>query len=154
MIRLDLTIIEVMQVNNEMIRKSVNVFLKLYFDSCKEVYEEISFEKITRSQLKYLKAIYRNDNVTLTMLSERFHASKPTVNELITKLYDAKLVEKVKSTIDKRVTYLTLTSMGTLLATTNTLESQKLVENLKLKLNEEEIETMITIFEKLGVDEL
>lgn len=140
--------------NNEMIRKSVNVFLKLYFDSCKEVYEEISFEKITRSQLKYLKAIYRNDNVTLTMLSERFHASKPTVNELITKLYDAKLVEKVKSTIDKRVTYLTLTSMGTLLATTNTLESQKLVENLKLKLNEEEIETMITIFEKLGVDEL
>jgi predicted RNase H-like nuclease len=35
----------------------MNIFLKLYFDSCKEVYNEINFERITGKQFKYLKAI-------------------------------------------------------------------------------------------------
>lgn len=139
---------------DETIRKSINIFLKLYFDSCKEVYQEISFERITRLQFKYLKVIHKNKDVTLTMLSEKFQTSKPTINELITKLHDAQLVEKVKSKTDKRVTYITLTKVGELLATTNTLESLRLVKNLKQKLSQSDIETITTIFSKLGVEEI
>jgi DNA-binding MarR family transcriptional regulator len=139
---------------DEKIRKSINVFLKMYFDSCKEVYKEINFERITGTQFKYLKTIHKHGKVTLTMLSEIFNASKPTINELINKLYDSKIVIKTKSKVDKRVVYISLTEIGELLATTNMLESKKLVENLKKKLTMDEIDSMAKIFDKLGVDEL
>ena len=61
---------------------------------------------------------------------------------------------KTKSKVDKRVVYISLTEIGELLATTNMLESKKLVENLKKKLTMDEIDSMAKIFDKLGVDEL
>lgn len=134
----------------EKIRLSFNKFLKMYFLSCKEVYEEISFDRITSKQFKYLKEIHLKEEVTLTELANTFNVSKPTMNEFIHKFLDAGIVEKRKSCKDKRVSYITLTDIGITLATTNILESQRAVEKMTNTLNKEELKMITSLFEKFG----
>ena len=140
--------------NKEIIRQSLNKFLKMYYQSCKEVYEEISFERITSTQFKYLKNIHSNKEVTLTQLASNFDVSKPTMNEFIHKFLDAKIVKRRKSETDKRVSYISLTDIGITLATTNALESKRAVEKMLKKLDEKQIDKMVELFDKFGVEEL
>lgn len=134
----------------ETIRKNLNKFLKTYFDSCKEVYEEINFEKITSTQFKYLKEIHQRERVTSTELAEILQLSKPTITEFIQKFNESNIVKKTQSEEDKRVFYITLTEIGKTLATTNTLESVRMVENMQKILTKEELEILTNIFSKFG----
>lgn len=134
----------------ENIRLSLNKFLKMYFLSCEEVYEEISFERITSKQFKYLKDIHSKGEVTLTELSSTFNVSKPTMNEFIHKFLDAGIVKKRKSDTDKRVSYISLTDIGITLATTNILESQRAVKKMINRLSQGELATLTNIFDKFG----
>jgi DNA-binding MarR family transcriptional regulator len=138
----------------EEIRVSLNKFLKMYFDACKEVYSEINFDRITRIQFKYLKAIKRMEEPTLTKLSDTFRISKPSMNEVISKFEKSGLIVKEKSLTDKRISYLRLTDVGDILATTNMLESQRAVEKIVDKLNEQEVQYLKNIFDKFGDDTL
>jgi len=138
----------------EELRVSLNKFLKMYFDACKEVYSEINFDRITRIQFKYLKAIKRIEEPTLTKLSEHFNISKPSMNEVVSKFEKSGLIIKEKSTIDKRITYLRLTDVGETLATTNALESKRAVEKIIAKLNENEVLYLKDLFDKFGDDAL
>ncbi len=139
--------------DKEKIRLSFNKFLRMYFQSCREVYEEISFGKITSTQFKYLKEIHKRKEITLTQLASEFNVSKPTMNEYINKFLDAKIVRKRKCTTDKRVSYISLTKIGETLATTNELESKKAVEKIIAQLDETEIETLVNLFDKFGGDQ-
>ena len=138
----------------ERIRVSLNIFLKMYFDACREVYSEINFDRITKIQFKYLKAIKEMKKTTLTELSERFSISKPTINEVITKFEKSGLIKKKKNNKDKRITYITLTKIGDTLATTNMLESQRAVEKIVGKLSDDEVDSLVDMFDKFEVDEL
>ena len=138
----------------EKIRLSLNKFLKMYFLSCREVYKEISFGKITSTQFKYLKEIHLREEITLTQLANTFRVSKPTMNEFIHKFLDAKIVKKRKCVSDKRVSYISLTKIGETLATTNVLESKRAVEKMMNHLTEDEVETLVSLFDKFGDDEL
>ncbi len=142
-----------MNVEKENIRLSFNKFLKMYFDSCNEVYEEISFDRITRKQFKYLKEIHSRGEVTLTELSVIFNVSKPTMNEFINKSLEIGIIEKRKSEEDKRVSYISLTKVGITLATTNILESKRAVKKITEKLNEDELLSLVKIFDKFGGDQ-
>ena len=132
----------------EQVRHSFNKFLKMYFNACNEVYEEIHFDRIRGSRFKYLKEIYRREQTTLTELAEHFDLSKPTVNEVINKFIENGLITKTKSDEDKRVSYITLTEMGKLLATTNTLESQRAVEKIFETLSKREIKVLTKLFDR------
>ncbi len=140
--------------NNEELRLSLNKFLKMYFDSCKEVYDEINASRITGRQFRYLREIHKRKEVTSTELANHFNISKPSINEIISKFEDAKIISKRKSETDKRVTYISLTNIGVKLATSNELESKRAVENIFKKLNEKEILNLKNCFDKFGVDEL
>ena len=140
--------------NKEDVRLSLNRFLKMYFDACREVYSEINFDRITKIQFKYLKAIKKLEKTTLTELSELFHISKPSINEVITKFEKSGLIQKVKSEQDKRITYISLTVIGNTLATTNMLESQRAVEKIIGKLDDEEVTDLVALFDKFGDEEL
>ncbi len=137
----------------ENIRISLNKFLKMYFDSCKEVYNEINFSRITGKQFKYLKEIHSKGEATLTELATTFNVSKPTMNEFINKFLESKIVKKRKCVEDKRVSYISLTDIGVTLATTNILESKRATEKIMNKLNEEESKALMQLFNKFGVDE-
>lgn len=136
--------------DKEQVRLSLNRFLKMYFDACKEVYDEINFERITGTQFKYLKAIHRKKEITLTELADMFSVSKPSMNEVINKFLTSKLVAKRPSENDKRSSYIYLTETGEILATTNKLESQKAVEKIMKRLTKEEVDTMVSLFNQFG----
>jgi DNA-binding MarR family transcriptional regulator len=134
----------------EEVRISLNKFLKMYFDACREVYEEINFNQIKGIRFKYLKEIYKRKEVTLTELADHFSISKPTVNEVINHFIDNGIVEKRKSESDKRINYIYLTEIGEILATTNTLESNRAVDKMYEKLNKKDIKALSKIFDKFG----
>lgn len=136
----------------EQLRISLNKFLKMYFDACKEVYSEINFDRITKIQFKYLKAIRNMDEPTLTKLSEYFDISKPSMNEVVSKFEKSGLIVKEKSEVDKRISYLRLTEIGETLATTNMLESKRAVEKIVSTLDEKELDYLKAIFDKFGGD--
>ena len=138
----------------EELRLSLNRFLKMYFDACREVYSEINFDRITKIQFKYLKAIKTIEEPTLTKLSEHFNISKPSMNEVITKFEKSGLIVKEKSSIDKRISYLRLTDIGETLATTNMLESKRAVEKILETLSQEEIERLKGLFDRFGGEEV
>ena len=140
--------------NNEELRISLNKFLKMYFDSCKEVYEEINASRITGRQFRYLIEIHKRNQVTLTELAEHFQISKPSMNEVINKFESTQIIKKKRSETDKRVSYISLTSIGVTLATSNELESKRAVEKIISKLSEKEILEVKNSFDKFGVDEL
>jgi len=138
--------------DNEKIRISLNKFLKVYFDACNEVYEEINFHQIKGIRFKYLKEIYKRKEVTLTELAETFSISKPTVNEVINKFLENGIVTKKKSETDKRISYISLTDLGEVLASTNTLESQRAVSKMSKILSQKELKQLVKIFDKFGVE--
>lgn len=118
------------------------------------MYNEIHFDRITGRQFKYLKAIHEKGRVTSTELADMFQISKPSINELINKLHESNIVQKQRSEEDKRVTYISLTPIGEVLATTNRLEGERLIQNLQSKITEEDIQTLCRIFDKLGDNSL
>lgn len=132
----------------EDVRKSFNKFLKMYFDACNEVYQEIHFDQIKGSRFKYLKEIHRRKETTLTELAEHFELSKPTVNEVINRFIENGFAEKRRSDDDKRVSYIYLTEMGTTLASTNMLESKRAVSKMFDVLSPKEMKQLVKIFDK------
>ena len=137
----------------ESIRVSLNKFLKMYFNSCKEVYEEINFGRITGKQFKYLKEIHSEGEVTLTQLANKFCVSKPTMNEFIHKFLDSGIVKRRKCDDDKRVSYISLTKIGNTLASSNILESQRATDKIIEALSSKEIEEIVDLFDKFGDDD-
>jgi DNA-binding MarR family transcriptional regulator len=134
----------------EELRLSFNKFLRMYFAACEEVYKELRFERVKGSRFKYLKEIHRRKVTTLTELSEHFELSKPTVNEVITSFENSGLIKKMKSETDRRVTLISLTEIGEILASTNELESKRAVEKMTQILSEEELFTLKKIFDRFG----
>lgn len=135
----------------EDIRLALNKFLKLYFNACNEVYEEINFNQITGIRFKYLKAIYKHGKMTITELANHFDISKPTVTEVIKIFEENNIVEKRRSKEDKRVIHVHLTELGSLLASTNKLESERAVQKLTETFKADELETLTTLFNKIEV---
>ncbi|MFK5883208.1 MAG: MarR family transcriptional regulator [Candidatus Izemoplasma sp.] len=138
----------------EIVRKSFNIFLKMYFDSCREVYEEINFKEVTGRQFKYLKEIFKNEKMSPSSLAKAFDLSKPTITEIINKFLDAKLIVKEDCINDKRKYFIRLTKRGELLAKSNELESKKAVAKMFDKLSAIEIDNLVTIFNKFEVEDL
>jgi len=136
----------------EDVRISMNKFLKMYFDSCAEVYDEINFGRITGRQFKFLKEINVRKEVTLTELANHFKVSKPYMNEVVNKFEESKIIEKTKCENDKRVSYITLTETGRTLASSNVLESKRAVEKIFSKCTPDEIEHLVQAFDRFGVD--
>lgn len=137
----------------EELRNAFNKFLKMYFDACNEVYDEIHFDRIRGSRFKYLKEIHKRKQTTLTELADHFDLSKPTVNEVIQTFSKNGLIDKTKGTEDKRVHYISLTEMGQTLATTNTLESRRAVDKMFERLSNRELKQLSKIFNKFGEEQ-
>ncbi|MFW6284794.1 MAG: MarR family winged helix-turn-helix transcriptional regulator [Bacillota bacterium] len=133
----------------EAFRQSFNTFLKLYFDSCKEVYEELDIKGMTDRQFKYLRTIDEHGSMTVSELAKQFGISKPTMTEVMHKFETAGFIKKKRCDDDGRVINITLTKRGALIAKTNVLESNRAVEKLYDRLDEEEMKTLKKLFDKI-----
>ena len=133
----------------ESFRQSFNAFLKLYFDSCKEVYEELDIEGMTDRQFKYLRVIDQKGSMTVSELAEMFKISRPTMTEVMHKFERAGFIHKKRCDDDGRVINITLTKRGSLIAKTNVLESDRAMDKIQSRLTPADIETLQKLFDKI-----
>ena len=136
--------------DKERVRESFNAFLKMYFDSCKEVYEELDLKELKEGQFKYLRAIEKAGSMTMSELAEAFDLSKPTVSEIVRKFEATGVITRERSSDDNRVFNITLTKRGELLARTNRLESDRAIDKINARLDESEVNQLLKLFDKIG----
>ncbi len=136
--------------DKETMRQSFNKFLKMYFDSCREVYESLDYKELTGKQFAYLRQIDEQGEITMGDLASAFDLSKPTVTEMVRKFDDTGMIQKRRCQSDGRVFFISLTEKGKLLANTNKLESERAVEKIFDKLTAAELATLKSIFDKFG----
>ncbi len=136
--------------DKERFRESFNAFLKMYFNSCREVYEELDLKNVSDRQFRYLREIEKRSSVTMSELAEIFGLSKPTVTETVRTFEETGLIVKKRCKEDARVYNITLTDRGKLLAKTNVYESNKAMEKIFSRLNAEELQTLVRLFDKIG----
>lgn len=136
--------------DQERVRQSFNAFLKMYFNSCREVYEELDYKELTGKQFSYLREIDKAGRITMGDLANSFDLSKPTITEMMRKFEEIGFIERTKSQDDGRIYYISLTPKGKLLANTNELESKRAVEKIFARLSPEEIQQLTQLFDKIG----
>lgn len=136
--------------NNDQVRQSFNKLLRLYFDSCQEVYEELGLEKkLSSRQFYYLNVIHDNQDMTVSKFALLCELKKPTVTEIVNRFEQAGMIQKRHCNKDKRQYFIELTDHGRLLANTNELESRRVTEKITKKLSTEEVQTLTSLLDQI-----
>ena len=118
---------------------------------CSEtISHECQAKAMTRKQVYYLRIIDENNNMTFSKLADFTSNSKPTITEVINKFISWDCVYKEKSDKDKRVCYIHLTPKGKRIARAEELTQVRLIERIEACLDESEINTLITLLNKLN----
>lgn len=87
---------------------------------------------LTIPQVMVLRAIYSLGDVTVKRISDDVSLSQATVTTILNRLEDKKLVERVRSTLDKRVVNARLTESGQeVLASAPPLLHEKFIERFE-----------------------
>jgi DNA-binding MarR family transcriptional regulator len=140
----------VAKMNNDQVRQSFNKLLRLYFDSCQEVYEELGLEKkLSSRQFYYLNVIHDNQDMTVSKFALLCELKKPTVTEIVNRFEQAGMIQKRHCNKDKRQYFIELTDHGRLLANTNELESRRVTEKITKKLSTEEVQTLTSLLDQI-----
>ncbi len=135
--------------DREDMRLSLNAFLKMYFDSCREIYKELdNIELLTGKQFEHLRLIDKHGEITMGKLAELTGLSKPTVTEMIKRFEETALIEKRRCQADGRVFFIRLTDHGKTLANTNKLESERAVDKIFARLDDDDIAQLKRLFDK------
>lgn len=89
--------------------------------------KEHNCESLAPSHGDILVVLYKYQKLTMKSIADKINRTKATVSVLIDKLEKIKLVQRVKSAEDNRVTYITLTPKG--------LELKPVFEEISNELN-------------------
>jgi DNA-binding MarR family transcriptional regulator len=116
--------------------------------SCK-IFSECGLSDITVKQVGYLKTIDEYGEVTFSRLAKITNNSKPTITEMINKFVKMECVYREKSFDDGRIAYIRLTEKGQMIARAEKYALLQVIEKIVNSLDEKEMETLITILEKL-----
>jgi DNA-binding MarR family transcriptional regulator len=136
--------------DNDIVRHSFNKLLRLYFDSCQEVYEELGLEKkLSSRQFYYLNLINDNIDMTVSKFALLSELKKPTVTEIVNRFEHAGMIQKRHCKSDKRTYFIELTDHGRLLAKTNELESRRVIEKIKTKLSTDEVKSFTSLLDQI-----
>jgi DNA-binding MarR family transcriptional regulator len=116
--------------------------------SCKLV-DEFSMSELTLRQIEYIKKFDQHEYVTISKLAEILDLSKPSVTEMIKKFIKLDCIYKQKCHEDGRVYYIHLTDKGKCIARFEDLTIKKVVSRIMESLDEDEINTLITLLSKV-----
>jgi DNA-binding MarR family transcriptional regulator len=99
--------------------------------------------------MEYLKSLDKTCGVTTSRLAEILDLSKPTVTEMVKKFIKMDVVYKQSCPADGRVYYLKLTEKGQHIVDLGAMTNGYLAGRLFESLNEDDINTLITILMKI-----
>jgi len=101
------------------------------------------------TQVRYLRAIDENGEVTFSRLAEITRTSKPTITEMINRFVRMDCVYREPSCEDRRIQYIRLTEKGQMIARADQQALLRLIERMTETLDEDEIEALIGILKKV-----
>lgn len=133
----------------DLVYEAVRKFNCLGHECNLEVSDRLGMSELKVNQLHYLKIIDRTVDITFGKLAEILNVTKPSVTEIVNKLIKLDVVEKARCTRDKRIFYIKLTEKGRNIARVPFLAEQRVVDIMINALDDEEIDTFITIIKKL-----
>lgn len=138
--------------NKEYIQELINRYIKVSFSVTKKaellIKDQIGGD-LTYEQHYTLRYIKQRTSCTSSELAEVFAVNKSAVTAIITRLVDKGLIERTRDENDRRVVYLTLTTVGEELFNKCEQRVHDLVEGIITKFQDDEISAFIGTFEKL-----
>lgn len=111
--------------------------------------EQFNFNELTLTQMNYLETINNLQNPNLTELAREMNLTKPTVKVAIDKLIEKDFIVRVKSDEDRRSAHLHLTVKGKVINHMHDFAHKQMAELIASKLNDEEINVLQSLFEKV-----
>jgi DNA-binding MarR family transcriptional regulator len=124
--------------------------LKLKGQCYMNLIDDLDISDMTLKQINYLKAMNSSCGVTTSQLADELDLSKPTVTEMVKKFKKMDCVYKQSCPADGRVYYLKLTEKGEKIANVESMSMEFLAGKLIGTLSEEDIETLVSILNKIG----
>lgn len=110
-----------------------------------EEYSDISFNTFL-----YLRKINSLGNPTMSELAKAMEVSKPSASNMVSKMAEKGLVETRTSPRDGRVCLLGLTDKGKKVIEIENVADMKFFEKVREILDEEELEVLERLFEKIA----
>lgn len=133
----------------EKLNKSITNLLKLKGECYMHFFDDLEMSEMSLKQINYLKKFKSSEYVTTSSLAEMLDLSKPTITEMVKKFIKMGCVYKQTCAEDGRVHYLKLTDKGLRIANIEQLSTDYLAKQLINRLNDEDIDTLIKIFDKI-----
>lgn len=118
-----------------------------------ELYRDYQDIQLTESQRLYLQCIATLQDPTLSRIAEKLNIAKSSVSIAVDKLIRLGYIQKVTLEEDKRVSLLSLTSLGKQAVFLDKEVHRLATEKLKNILTDKEIKQLTHIFQKI-IDEL
>lgn len=137
--------------NTDELAQSLDKLLQLKSKCHLQMVEDLGIYDMTIKQLNYIKHFLDKDDMTTSQLAEDLDLTKPTVTELVKKFIKLGYLYKVSCAHDGRVHYLRLTETGHKIATLTQLTNVYLAERLKVKLDSDDLTSLITILNKIDL---
>lgn len=98
----------------------------------------------TVPQITALQFLYENEKMTLSELSYKMKLSKSTVSGIIDRLENHGLVERIRSTEDKRIVYITIAEKSNFLEEHIQFHVNKYLGSLVEKASKEDLQLILT----------
>jgi len=111
-----------------------------------EAKTQFNLSNLTHTQMHYLETIHLLGNPNITELAGSLKLSKPTVKVAVDKLIERDYTYKVQSDEDRRSAHLHLSEKGKLINQMHDYAHKRIAESISNKLNNEEVECLVKVF--------
>jgi len=113
------------------------------------IFSECGLSDMTVKQIRYLKTIDENGEVTFSRLAEITRTSKPTITETVNKFVRMDCVYRQPCPDDGRIQYIRLTEKGQIIARAEQQALRRVIRRMLESLDEHEIEVLTDILSKV-----
>jgi DNA-binding MarR family transcriptional regulator len=138
-----------MQEKNEHLLMVFENLIRIKDECSGEIFSECGLSDLTVKQVRYLKTIDENGEVTFSRLAEITRNSKPTITEMINKFVRKECVYRERCPGDGRILYIHLTEKGKKIAQAEEHALQRVIERMVNSLDEHELDLLIGILQKV-----
>ncbi|MGG1878987.1 MarR family transcriptional regulator [Paenibacillus cisolokensis] len=107
-------------------------------------------ETLTDDQYQIMLLINDIPKCTPSQLAEMFSVGKSSITAIVNRLVQAGMVERTRDESDRRIIYLSITDHGRFIFDSCRKQIRELISPYLQHFEEEEIESFISKFEKLG----
>ncbi len=128
---------------------AVEHLIRIRNESSSAILAECGVPDITVKQVRYLRVIDEQGDVTFSRLAELTRNSKPTITEMVNRFVRMDCVYRERSSYDGRVLYIRLTEKGRRIARAEDDAISLLIERMRDSLDEDDMDLLVRILRKV-----